>query len=167
MELAEFALRHNMIMPDAFKRNTATYVVETISEMFLKQLKTDAAVDISVLEQVEQLILNPDLDPKVLDMPNQAKAKLYLALGKATVKLIQSKDEPSDADLAHAQSAEAYLTSAFELDEKSGALGELKATRKFLDKFADRLPKQPEPLLNSDGSQVVDDQGHLVFKTTE
>ena len=165
--LAEFALRHNMIMPDSFKRNTATYVVETIAEAFLKQLKTDAAVDISVLEQVERLILNPDLDPKVLDMPNQAKAKLYLALGKATVKLIQSKDEPSDADLVHAQSAEAYLTSAFELDEKSGALGEMKATKKFLDKFADRLPKQPEPLLNSDGSQVVDDQGSLVFKTTE
>ena len=46
-------------------------------------------------------------------------------------------------------------------------LGELKATKKFLDKFVDRLPKQPEPLLNSDGSQVVDDQGNLVFKPTE
>ena len=47
-----------------------------------------------------------------------------------------------------------------------GAYSE-KAIKKFLDKFADRLPKQPEPLLNADGSQVVDDQGHLVFKTTE
>lgn len=167
LRLAEFALRHNMIMPDAFKRNTATYVVETISEAFLKQLKTDVVVDISVLEQVEQLILNADLDPKVLDMPAQAKAKLYLALGKATVKLIQSKDEPSDADLVHAQSAQVYLTTAFDLDEKSGALGEFKANKKFLEKFADRLPKQPEPVLNADGSQVVDDQGQLVFKTTE
>lgn len=167
LQLSAFALRHSMIMPDAFKRNTSTYVVETIAEVFLKQLKTDAVADISVLEQVEHLILNPDLEPKVLDMPNQAKAKLYLALGKATIKLIQSKDEPSDADLLHAQSAQGYLTSAFELDEKSGALGELKATKKFLDKFADRLPKQPEPLLNSDGSQVVDDQGNLVFKPTE
>ena len=59
------------------------------------------------------------------------------------------------------------MLKSFELAEKSGALGELKATRKFLDKFADRLPKQPEPLLNSDGSQVVDDQGALVFKPTE
>ena len=167
LQLSAFALRHSMIMPDAFKRNTSTYVVETIAEVFLKQLKIDAVVDISVLEQVEQLILNPDLDPKVLDMPNQAKAKLYLALGKATVKLIQSRDEPTDADLVHAQSAQVYLTSAFELDEKSGALGELKATKKFLDKFADCLPKQPEPLLNSDGSQVVDDQGALVFKPTK
>lgn len=141
LQLSEFALRHNMIMPDSFKRNTATYVVETIAEVFLKQLKTDAIVDITVIQQVEQLILNPDLDAKVLDMPGQAKAKLYLALGKATVKLIQSKDEPSDADLVHAQSALFYLTTAFELDEKSGALGELKATKKFLDKFADRLSK--------------------------
>ncbi|MFC2994871.1 phage terminase small subunit [Acinetobacter sichuanensis] len=141
LQLSEFALRHNMIMPDSFKRNTATYVVETIAEVFLKQLKTDAIVDITVIQQVEKLILNPDLDAKVLDMPGQAKAKLYLALGKATVKLIQSKDEPSDADLVHAQSALVYLTTAFELDEKSGALSELKATKKFLDKFADRLPK--------------------------
>lgn len=141
LQLAEFALRHNMIMPDAFKRNTATYVVETIAEVYLKQLKTNAIVDISVLEQVEKLFLNPDIDTTVLDMPVQAKAKLYLALGKATVKFIQNKDEPSDADLVHAQSAESYLAEAFELDEKSGALGELKATKKFLEKFAERLPK--------------------------
>lgn len=141
LDLAEFALRHNMIMPDAFKRNTATYVVETIAEVYLKQLKTNTIVDISVLEQVEQLILNPDLDPAVVDMPHQAKAKLYVALGKAQVKNIQSKDEPSDADLAIAQSAKAYLSKAYELDEKSGALGELKANDKFLEKFADRLPK--------------------------
>lgn len=167
LQLAEFALHHNMIMPDSFKRNTATYVVETIAEVFLKQLKTNAVVDISVLEQVEQLLQNTELDQKVLDMPSQAKAKLYVALGKASVKLIQSTDEPNDVDLVHAQSAQVYLALAFELDEKSGALGELKATKKFLDKFADRLPKQPEPLLNSDGSQVVDDQGNLVFKPTE
>ena len=141
LELAEFALRHNMIMPDAFKRNTATYVVETIAEVYLKQLKTNAIVDISVLEQVENLILNPDLDPAVLDMPHQAKAKLYVALGKAQVKSIQSKDEPSDADLAIAQSAKVYLSKAYELDDKSGALGELKANDKFLEKFANRLPK--------------------------
>ena len=167
LQLSEFALRHNMIMPDSFKRNTATYVVETIAEAFLKQLKTNAVVDISVLEQVEDLIQNPDFDPTVLDMPNQAKAKLYVALGKATVKLIQSTDEPSDADLALAQSAQHYLSHAYDLDEKCGGLGDLKSIQKFLEKFAYRLPKQPEPLLNSDGSQVVDDQGNLVFKPTE
>ncbi|MFT0694155.1 phage terminase small subunit [Acinetobacter bereziniae] len=141
LEMAEFALRHNMLMPDAFKRNTATYVVETISEVFLKQLKTNVSVDTSVLEQVEQLILNPDLDPNVLDMPNQAKAKLYVALGKAQSKSILSPDDPSDADLVLAQSAQAYLTFAYDLDEKCGGLGDLKSINKLLDKFADRLPK--------------------------
>ena len=167
LQLSAFALRHSMVMPDAFKRNTSTYVVETIAEAFLKQLKTNAIVDISVLEHVEQLIQDPDLDPTVLDMPNQAKAKLYVALGKASVKLIQSSDEPSDTDLVLAQSAQQYLSHAYDLDEKCGGLGDLKSIQKFLDKFASRLPKQPEPLLNSDGSQVVDDQGSLVFKTTE
>ncbi|WP_151957402.1 phage terminase small subunit [Acinetobacter guillouiae] len=141
LEMTEFALRHNMIMPDAFKRNTATYVVETIAEVFLKQLKTNAPVDISVLAQVEQLILNPDLDPKVLDMPNQAKAKLYVALGKSLSKSIQSADDPSHEDLVLAQSAQTYLSVAFDLDEKCGGLGDLKSINKLLDKFSDRLPK--------------------------
>ena len=141
LQLSEFALRHNMIMPDAFKRNTATYAVETIAEAFLKQLKTNAVVDISVLQQVDALIQHPDFDPTILDMPNQAKAKLYVALGKATVKLIQSTDEPSDADLVLAQSAQHYLSHAYDLDEKCGGLGDLKSIQKFLEKFDERLPK--------------------------
>lgn len=69
-------------------------------------------------------------------MPNQAKAKLYLALGKATVKLIQSKDEPSDADLAICTISRSIFNVCFLIDRSLEA--ELKATRKFLDKFADR-----------------------------
>ncbi len=36
----------------------------------------------------------------------------------------------------------------------------------MLEKFPPKTNEQEEPLLNADGSQVVDDQGQLVFKTT-
>ena len=67
--------------------------------------------------------------------------------------MIQNKDEPNDADLVQAQSAESYLALAFDLDEKSGALGELKATKKFLEKFADRLPKPENNTEQNAGDQ--------------
>ena len=84
LELAEFALRHNMIMPDAFKRNTATYVVETIAEAFLKQLKKSALKPLKLLpadfykttqisqvynQDINELIKNTKHDVVYLDPP--------------------------------------------------------------------------------------------------
>jgi len=166
LEMAEFALVHNMIMPDRFERKTATLVTEEISNAFLKQLKTNAEVEIEVLQQLEQLVARTDIDKEILDMPDQVKAKLQVALGKATLKQIQSKDEPSQSDITFAQTAQAYLEREIELDEKCGGKQDLKNMETLLKKFPPQTPKQAEPLLNADGSQVVDDQGSLQFKTT-
>lgn len=166
LEMAEFALTHNMIMPDRFERKAATLVTEEIANVFLKQLKTNAEVEIEVLQQLEQLVLHTEFDEKVLDMPDQVKAKLLVALGKATIKLIQSKDEPSQSDIAFAQDAQAYLERAIELDDKCGGKQDLKTVETLLKKFPPKTPKQAEPLLNANGSQVVNDQGDLQFKTT-
>lgn len=165
LEMAEFALTHNMIMPDRFERKTATLVTEEIANVFLKQLKTNAEVEIEVLQQLEQLVLHTEFDEKVLDMPDQVKAKLLVALGKATIKKIQSKDEPSQSDIGFAQDAQAYLERAIELDDKCGGKQDLKTMETLLKKFPLQTPKQAEPLLNADGSQVVNDQGDLQFKT--
>ena len=83
LQMADFALRHNMLMPDSFKRSTATYVTESIAEAFLSTLKTSADVDISVLLELDQVLSNEHqaIDPKLLDMPDQVKAKLLVALG--------------------------------------------------------------------------------------
>ena len=166
LEMAEFALTHNMIMPDRFERKTATLVTEEIANAFLKQLKTNAEVEIEVLQQLEQLVLHTEFDEKVSDMPDQVKAKLLVALGKATIKQIQSKDEPSVSDIIFAQDAQAYLERAIELDDKCGGKQDLKTVETLLKKFPLQTPKQAEPLLNADGSQVVNDQGDLQFKTT-
>ncbi|ATO19986.1 terminase [Acinetobacter sp. LoGeW2-3] len=177
LEMAEFALVHNMIMPDRFERKTATLVTEEIANAFLKKLKTNADIDIEVLQQLEQLALNTEFEEKLPDMPDQVKeklpdmpdqvkAKLLVALGKATIKQIQSKDEPSQSDIEFAQEAQAYLERAIELDDKCGGKQDLKNMETLLKKFPPQTPKQAEPLLNADGSQLVDDQGNLSFKPT-
>ncbi|PWB14241.1 terminase [Acinetobacter sp. AM] len=151
LEMAEFALRHNMIMPDRFERKTAVLVTEEIANAFLKVLKTNAAVDISVLQQLDSLVTpsdeeDPDIDPKVLDMPDQVKAKLFVALGKANIKLIQSTEQPSEQDLESAKSAQGYLSRAIELDDKCGGKQDLKTVETLLKKFT-----PPEPVQTNAG----------------
>lgn len=158
LEMAEFALVHNMIMPDRFERKTATLVTEEIANAFLKQLKTNEEVDIAVLQQLEKIVIRTDIDAKVLDMPDQVKAKLFVALGKAKIKLIESKDEPSQSDLAFAQDAQAYLERAIELDEKCGGKQDLKTVETLLKKFVPQQVEQTESSANADSSQPANDQ---------
>ena len=133
---------------------------------FLKQLKTNAEVEIGVQQQLEHLVLQTKFDETRPAMPDQVKSKLLVALGQATIKQLQSKDEPSQSDIAFAQEAQAHLERAIELDDKCGGKQDLKTMETLLKKFPPEVEKQTEPLLNANGSQVVDDQGDLQFKPT-
>lgn len=175
LEMAEFALVHNMIMPDRFERKTATLVTEEIANAFLKQLKTNAEVEINVLWNLETLIENEDIPKEIRDMPDQVRAKLYVALGKAELKSINAEIAKNDGMIDeklpewvfhHAKFAKERLERAIELDDKCGGKQDLKNMEALLKKFPPQTPKQAEPLLNTDGSQVVDDQGNLSFKPT-
>lgn len=175
LEMAEFALVHNMIMPDRFERKTATLVTEEIANAFLKQLKTNAEVEINVLWNLEALIENEAISQEIRDMPDQVRAKLYVALGKAELKSINAEIAKNDGMIDeklpewvfhHAKSAKERLERAIELDDKCGGKQDFKTMETLLKKFPPQTPKQAEPLLNADGSQVVDDQGNLSFKPT-
>lgn len=175
LEMAEFALVHNMIMPDRFERKTATLVTEEIANAFLKQLKTNAEVEINVLWNLEALIENEAISQEIRDMPDQVRAKLYVALGKAELKSINAEIAKNDGMIDeklpewvfhHAKFAKERLERAIELDDKCGGKQDFKTIETLLKKFPPQTPKQAEPLLNADGSQVVDDQGNLSFKPT-
>lgn len=175
LEMAEFALVHNMIMPDRFERKTATLVTEEIANAFLKQLKTNAEVEINVLWNLEALIENEAISQEIRDMPDQVRAKLYVALGKAELKSINAEIAKNDGMIDeklpewvfhHAKFAKERLERAIELDDKCGGKQDFKTMETLLKKFPPQTPKQAEPLLNADGSQVVDDQGNLSFKPT-
>ena len=175
LEMAEFALTHSMIMPDRFERKTATLVTEEIANAFLKQLKTNAEVEIDVLWNLEKLINNEDIPKENRDMPDQVRAKLLVALGKAELKSINAEIAKNDGMIDektpewifhHAKFAKERFERAIELDDKCGGKQDLKTVETLLKKFPPPTPKQAEPLLNANGSQVVDDQGDLQFKTT-
>lgn len=187
IEMADFALRHNMIMPDRFERTTVTLVTEEIANAFLKKLKTNADIDLPILWNLETLLENEDIPKEALDMPDQVRAKLLVALAKGEIKEINAAITSNSGEIDdqlpewvwhHANYAKERLERAIELDDRCNGKQDLKTLTSLLKKlpvpsdqvkpFEDEVQptQQTEPLLNINGSQVVDDQGNLAFKTT-
>lgn len=179
LDLAEYVLEHGLKLPDRFERSEACFITEDIADEFLKVLKTDVQVDITVLERLESLITDESLDKSKRDMPDEVKAKLYLALGKAEMRLITGEQL---VDLVHATRARDFLDHACKLDDKCGGRTDLNKMTKFVTKLQPVFVKSneilsnevsnPEPtteqpeatnvLLNQNGTPVVDDHGSMV-----
>ncbi|WP_265732855.1 phage terminase small subunit, partial [Acinetobacter pittii] len=49
LNIAEYVLEYGLKLPDRFERSEACFITEDIADEFLKTLKTDVAVDITVL----------------------------------------------------------------------------------------------------------------------
>lgn len=179
LDLAEYVLEHGLKLPDRFERSEACFITEDIADEFLKVLKTDVSIDITVLERLESLITDESLDKSKRDMPDEVKAKLYLALGKAEMRLITGEQL---VDLVHATRARDFLEQACKLDDKCGGRTDLNKMTKLATKLQpvftkseENLPiqilnpegitEQPEAtnvLLNQNGTPVVDDHGSMV-----
>ncbi|KOR11671.1 terminase [Acinetobacter sp. C15] len=179
LDLAEYVLEHGLKLPDRFERSEACFITEDIADEFLKVLKTDVPIDITVLERLESLITDESLDKSKRDMPDEVKAKLYLALGKAEMRLITGEQL---VDLVHATRARDFLEQACKLDDKCGGRTDLNKMTKLVTKLQPVFAKsdknlpiqilnpegtteQPEAinvLLNQNGTPVVDDHGSMV-----
>lgn len=177
LDLAEYVLEHGLKLPDRFERSEACFITEDIADEFLKVLKTDVSIDITVLERLESLITDESLDKSKRDMPDEVKAKLYLALGKAEMRLITGEQL---VDLVHATRARDFLEQACKLDDKCGGRTDLNKMIKLVSKLqlavapAVETESKPEPeptteqpeatnvLLNQNGTPVVDDHGSMV-----
>jgi len=110
LELAEYAMRHNLTMADSFSRSLPCLLAEQFAEAVLKN---EDAVPANVLYQVGELTLNQD-------MPDQVKAKLHKAIG--TVLL---ESDPAEA-LTN-------LQAAYEYDDRSGVKTQIKKLEKQLE----------------------------------
>lgn len=142
LEIAAYVLEGNLALPDRFERSPCTLVTEEIANTFLKQLRTEQAVDIQVLYQLERLVNNPDLPPEVRDMPDEVRAKLYLAIGKANLALITGESE-QDAD--YATQAKQYLEQALELDDKCRGRQDLNHASKLVGQLPNPEPQATAP----------------------
>lgn len=182
LDIAEYILKYGLKLPDRFERSEACFVTEDIAEEFLKLLKTEAGIDQKGLDQLvrlERLITDKSLPQNRLDMPDEVKAKLYLALGKGEMQFLTGDLEN---DLPRAVHAQNWLEKALDLDDKCGGRTDLNKMSKLSTKLlaeretTDALAYQKESqvvitneqtevtdvLLNQNGTPVVDDHGNMV-----
>ncbi|HCJ6472955.1 TPA: terminase [Acinetobacter baumannii] len=191
LDIAEYVLEHGLKLPDRFERSEACFITEDIADEFLKNLKTDVAVDITVLERLANLITDETLAQSKRDMPDEVKAKLYLALGKTEMRFVTGEEL---VDLVHATRARDFLDQACKLDDKCGGRTDLNKMTKLASKLnaifnkdesqSSEQSTQPEAtnvlsnenpvvneneqpevanvLLNQNGTPVVDNHGSLV-----
>ena len=144
LSLAEYALEQNLKMPDSFSRSTASIVAEEIGNAAHKTYQDGQVFKLDVLEKANQLTANHD-------MHDQIRAKLYLGLGRTLLQL------------EHGAEAVEFIKMAIAKNENCGGKTDLKKAEKL---YKEQLKNSPEPMLNADGSQVVDDQGNLMFHPT-
>jgi hypothetical protein len=76
LAIAVYALQHHLTLPDQYDRTLATVIAEEFAEAALVTLKAGDKFDVDQLHQVATLT-------EQHDMPDQARAKLYKALGLA------------------------------------------------------------------------------------
>lgn len=91
LQLAEYVIRHNLHLPDRYERGAACLIVDEIADAALAHFKagetTCAPVSLDVLLRTERLTDG-------IDMPDEARAKLYKAIG------LTLRDRTENPDLA-------------------------------------------------------------------
>ncbi|EAQ6132199.1 hypothetical protein AXA88_26670 [Salmonella enterica] len=113
LDIAAYALRHNLNTPDGFGRSTAALVADEISQQALIRLKNGEDVPAALLSRVREMTDGADLFDAV-------RARLYKALGYAL------RNE------GQLQEARDVLNRALELHDGVGVKADLKALDKQL-----------------------------------
>ncbi|PKR55044.1 phage terminase small subunit [Thalassospira marina] len=120
-EIAAYALRHNLKMPERFKRDLPTSLVEEIADNALNAIDTGIGNTEPVIMALRDVL---ELTEKS-DMPDEVRAKAHKALGKLLVTTDQA------AALNH-------LKVAFDFDPKCGVKTQIAQIEK-------QSPKTTEP----------------------
>lgn len=112
LQLADYVLRHDLQLPERLKRNTATLLLDEVAGQIADGAVADYEQAMQLLQEVARLVDGHDA-------PDQARAKLHLALGKTLAA--QAGDEPRGAHLEMARAGVAQLRRAVELHGGVGA----------------------------------------------
>jgi len=124
LDIADYVLKHKLIMPDRFERTTGCLVAEEIATAALKAQKTNGSFDLSILHRTVELTDDED-------MPDQARAKLYLATGRATVHGITAEEPGQPGQI---QAGIDLLKRAIELHDSCGGKKDLDGAERLLKK---------------------------------
>ncbi len=132
LTIGAYVLKHNLKMPDRFDRTTGCLLAEEIANAALKVQKADGEFPLFVLEQALTIT-----DPH--DMPDQVRAKLSLAAGKAMLSKVD--EQQLDGELL--EQAKAQLTKAIDLHSNCGGKKDLERVVRLLKKHAESTPTEP------------------------
>ena len=102
LEIARYALKHKLSMPDHYKRTTACLIAEEMADAAIKAHDSGMAIN------VEPLQITAEITEKE-DMPDEVRAKLFKAIGYGL-----------SADKSLTSGALGYLKKAFGLHDKVG-----------------------------------------------
>ncbi|KJZ51972.1 phage terminase small subunit [Pseudomonas marginalis] len=126
LDIADYVLEHKLIMPDRFERTTGCLVAEEIATAALKAQKANGSFDLNILHRTVELT---DAE----DMPDQARAKLYLATGRATLDGITAEEPGQPGQI---QAGIDLLKRAIELHDGCGGKKDLDSAERLLKKHA-------------------------------
>lgn len=137
LSLAEYALEQDLKMPDSFSRSTATVIVEEIGNASRVAHKAGEDFSLETLEKAFELTAEHD-------MPDEVRAKLYVALGRSSLKNEFYK------------AAVSYFETALKLHENCGCKQELQKAEKL---FKEQKEQSDESLKNdSEGADQDNSQ---------
>ncbi|MDH0894703.1 phage terminase small subunit [Pseudomonas sp. GD03875] len=128
LDIAEYALPYGLPMPDRFTRGTPCVVAEEVAQAALTALKAGGDFDRAILLRTAELTATHD-------MPDEARAKLHLALGKVDLKAF-NPEHVDAAGIERLVNAKAQLARAIELHDKCGAKKDMDTVEKLLKKHA-------------------------------
>lgn len=123
LDIAGYVLEHGLIMPDRFARTTGCLIAEEVAEAALKAQKAGETFDAEILSRAGSLT-------KDQDMPDEARAKLHLAYGRA----VMAKLDEQEPDVGELMRAALNLRRAIDLHSNCGAKKDLERVERLLKK---------------------------------
>ncbi|WP_438307555.1 phage terminase small subunit [Pseudomonas guariconensis] len=126
LDIAEYAIRHNLQTPNRFNRTTGCLVAEEVAEAALTAQKAGNEFPIDILTRTAVLTAEQD-------MPDEARAKLTLALGRAT---LTGLDENTPGQPGQIQAGIDLLKEAIQRHNSCGGKKDLERAERLLKKHA-------------------------------
>lgn len=114
LKIAEYALFHDLVLPERFQRTLATTIAEEFADIAKRARDSQKSFDLAYLTQVNTLTAESD-------MPHEVRAKLLREMGEL------EKESYPELALTH-------LKRALELDANAGVKGSITKLEKLLEK---------------------------------
>lgn len=133
LQIADYAMRHSLPLPDKYQRDLPTLLMDEISEAAIAG-RLAGAEALATLAQVDMLTAEKDA-------PDQARAKLYKAIGWAAMGKTSTHDvDPKTLQLDMVQIALPRLRRAIELHVQIGVKKDVERLERRLNELQPQAP---------------------------